>query len=163
MPPAGSCTCILLALLSYFWGSRSLRQRIHTWLVVLWAIRLVAAVGTWPAVIVWLNNKQPYSHCSIKDKVAEGKASVPFKKSLAKYICLQAWSLPLHSQAMAQPRFTGDCTPTSTEILSLMDAARQALLFKLIIPSSKIENIVLCDTILWHTTMWPRAMRLVAA
>lgn len=36
----GSCTCVLLALLSYFWGSRSLRQRIHTWLVVLWAIRL---------------------------------------------------------------------------------------------------------------------------
>lgn len=37
----GSCTCVLLALLSY-WGSsgHSLRQRIVTWLVVLWAVRL---------------------------------------------------------------------------------------------------------------------------
>uniref|UniRef100_A0A1E1XCH9 Putative steroid reductase n=1 Tax=Amblyomma aureolatum TaxID=187763 RepID=A0A1E1XCH9_9ACAR len=38
----GSCTCMLLALLSYYWGSssHSLRQRVQTWLVVLWAIRL---------------------------------------------------------------------------------------------------------------------------
>lgn len=40
----------------------------------------------------------------------------------------QAWSIPLHPQAKAEPRFTGGCTSTTKKIFSLMDTASLAYL-----------------------------------